>query len=202
MTTDRLDQQLEFLRTIDALKGVERASPLIDRSRRENSAEHSWHLAMYALLLSEHAAKEVDVGRVIRMLLIHDIVEVHVGDMPIHGDYQLEKQGLLEQSAADRLYAQLPNEQGKRLRSLWEEFEAAETPDARFAKSLDRLQPLIQNIATGGGTWNEHSLTEQQVIERYGPQVAGGSTRLWDRARQLVAEFFARTTSPESLPIL
>ena len=149
---------------------------------------------MYALVLSEHASEEVAVDRVIQMLLIHDIVEIHAGDMPIHGDHQFEDQALLEQRAADRLYAQLPTGQGQRLRSLWEEFEAAETPDARFAKSLDRLQPLIQNVATGGGTWNEHSLTEQQVVERYAPQIAGGSTRLWDRARELVAQFFARTS--------
>ena len=190
--TENLLQQLEFLKTIDALKGIVRASPIIDQSRCENSAEHSWHLAMYALVLSEHAHSSVDIGRVIQMLLIHDIVEIDAGDMPIHGEHNADEQAALEQLAADRIYGLLPDSQKQRIRLLWDEFEKAETQDARFAKSLDRLQPLVQNIATSGGTWKDHSLAEKQVIERYGPQIEGGSPKLWQMAKQLVRDFFQK----------
>lgn len=193
MATPYLTQQLEFLQTIDALKNVERASPLIDKSRSENSAEHSWHVAMYAIVLSDHASENVDIGRVIQMLLLHDIVEIDAGDFPIHGSSNPTEQEQLERRAADRIFGQLPPEQDKKLRSLWDEFEAAITPDAQFAKSLDRLQPLIQNIATGGGTWNQHSRTEQQVSDRYGQQIERGSRPLWIKARELVGDFFSRS---------
>jgi putative hydrolase of HD superfamily len=193
MATPYLTQQLEFLQTIDALKNVERASPLIDQSRSENSAEHSWHVAIYAIVLSDHASENVDIGRVVQMLLLHDIVEIDAGDFPIHGSNDPTEQEQLERRAADRIFGQLPPDQDKKLRSLWDEFEAAITPDAQFAKSLDRLQPLIQNIATGGGTWNQHSLTEQQVSERYGPQIERGSRPLWIKARELVGDFFSRS---------
>jgi len=130
-----LEKQLSFLREIDRLKGVVRQSPLLDKSRKENSAEHSWHLALYALILSEYAIGQVDSHRVIRMLLLHDIVEIDVGDFPIHGGSSSEAQAVLETQAAQRLFGQLPAPQGDECLDLWLEFEQAQTDDAKFAKS-------------------------------------------------------------------
>lgn len=191
MTDGRLDQQLAFLAEIDGLKSVMRASPILDRSRKENSAEHSWHLAMYALILAPSAPFPVDINRVIKMLLIHDIVEIDAGDTPIHGGAGLDEQAALEQKAAARLFGMLPDDQNTELRSLWEEFEAGESNDAKFAKALDRLQPLIQNIHADGGTWVEAGVSEAQVHERYGPAISKGSDALWRRARAMVRAHFS-----------
>lgn len=185
-----LEKSLAFLKEIDALKNVVRASPIVDQSRCENTAEHSWHLTMYALVLAPFAPATVDIDRVIKMLMVHDIVEIDAGDIPIHGGDGLTEQAALEEKAAKRLYGLLPEEQGRELRSLWNEFEAAETDDAKFAKALDRLQPLMQNIHTGGGTWTQSNVSEQQVGERYGATIKGGSEELWSHARELVRRHF------------
>ena len=185
-----MEKQLTFLREIDQLKNVVRKSPLIDRSRKENSAEHSWHLAMYALVLSGSANEKINIDRVIRMLLIHDIVEIDAGDHPIHEATNIEAQAELEQLAAKRIFGLLPKGQGEELQELWQEFEVGESNDAAFAKSLDRMQPLIHNVATGGGTWTEVNVTEDQVKERYGPTIAGGSADLWAHAERLVENHF------------
>ena len=186
-----LNEQLIFLKEIDALKGVERASPIIDKTRRENSAEHSWHLAMYALVLGERPSSSINIDRVIRMLLIHDIVEIDAGDAPIHGASGKQDQTELEEQAASRLFGILPEGQGASLRILWEEFEAAQSEDAKYAKALDRLQPLIQNVATGGGTWIDSNVTKTQVHERYGPTIKNGSKELWRKAEELVDTHFS-----------
>ena len=146
-----MKNQLSFLREIDQLKSLVRKSPLIDQSRKENSAEHSWHLAMYALVLSGSSNEKINIDRVIRMLLIHDIVEIDAGDHPIHDVSNNEQQEKLEQQAAKRIFGLLPEDQGAELIELWQEFEAGSSNDAAFAKSLDRMQPLIHNVATGGG---------------------------------------------------
>lgn len=185
-----MDKQLSFLCEIDQLKGVIRKSPLIDQSRKENSAEHSWHLAMYALILSNSSNTAINTDRVIKMLLIHDIVEIDAGDHPIHESTGGEDQDTLEQKAAERIFGLLPEPQGTELMELWHEFEAGKSNDASFAKSLDRMQPLIHNIATGGGTWNEANVTEDQVKERYGPTIAAGSISLWAKAKRLVERHF------------
>jgi putative hydrolases of HD superfamily len=185
-----LPQQLKFLREIDKLKAVMRQSPLIDGSRKENSAEHSWHLAMYAMLLGEHAATPIDMQRVIRMLLIHDIVEIDVGDTPIHVGGSLEQQAELEQEAAQRLFGLLPKRQCEELLALWEEFEAGTSDDAKFAKALDRVQPLLVNVFTNGGTWSESGVTLEQVLQRYGPTIERGSPALWNVCQSLVREHF------------
>lgn len=192
MQETRISQQLDFLREIDALKCVVRASPLIDKSRRENTAEHSWHVTMYALVLAPAAPFPIDVNRVIKMLMIHDIVEVDAGDTPIHGEEGHDEQAELEQQAADRLFGILPEDQRTEFRALWNEFEAAETNEARFAKALDRLQPLMQNIHAGGGTWTESNVSEQRVYERYGPTISRGSEELWDFALELVRQHFSQ----------
>jgi putative hydrolase of HD superfamily len=184
------DKQFDFLREIDQLKSVIRKSPLIDQSRKENSAEHSWHLAMYALILKDSSEKEINIERVIKMLLIHDIVEIDAGDHPLHETIDNSLQEEAERKAAERIFSLLPDQQGNELKALWYEFEAAESNDAVFAKSLDRLQPLIHNVATNGGTWIEGNVSHEQVKQRYGSVIAEGSRTLWDYAKGLVNRYF------------
>lgn len=185
-----LEKQLSFLAEIDRLKSVVRQSPLIDRSRKENSAEHSWHLAMFALILSGYA-DGADLLHVVKLLLIHDIVEVDVGDNPIHsGGQDQDAIARREAQAAERIFGLLPAGQRNEFLELWLEFEAGETPAARFAKALDRLQPLLTNTLTKGGTWTESGVSEHQVIERYGPAIARGSPILWQHAQALVGRLF------------
>jgi putative hydrolases of HD superfamily len=192
-STDAIHRQLAFLAELDRLESVVRQSPLVNRSRRENSAEHSWHLAMFALVLSEHA-EGVDPLHVVKLLLVHDIVEIDAGDAPIHvagkDKAALERE---ERRAAERTFSLLPPEQGRELLGLWMEFEAAETPAARFAKALDRLQPLL-NVLAGGGTWTENGVAERQVMERYGPTIERGSPVLWREAAELVRKHYAGRT--------
>jgi putative hydrolases of HD superfamily len=190
MTEAYLDHQLTFLTEIDALKSIMRQSLLANRSRRENSAEHSWHLGMFGLVLSD-ADPTLDTAKIIAMLLIHDIVEIDAGDAPIHRTHDAAALAQAEQAAAERIFGLLPETQWEKFMSLWHEFEAAETADARFAKALDRLQPLLLNTLTGGGTWAESGVTEEQVYERYGPTIERGSPALWSRARVLVRLHFA-----------
>ncbi|MDM0028778.1 HD domain-containing protein [Variovorax saccharolyticus] len=196
MPSDTLVQQLAFLREIDRLKSVIRQSPLLDGSRKENSAEHSWHLAMYGLLLREHASSGVDSERVIKMLLIHDIVEVDVGDTPLHGGSSPTMQAELEHKAACRLFGLLPEPQGSEFLELWQEFEEGDSEDARFAKALDRVQPLIANVLTGGGTWSDGRVDLIQVLEKYGPTIRRGSPVLWSACEAMVREHFARDRPP------
>ena len=180
-------QQLAFLAELDRLKSVVRQSPLVDRSRKENSAEHSWHLAMFAFVLVD-SVPGVDALYAVKLLLIHDIVEINAGDAPIHVAGK-DKAALeqAEQQAAKRIFGLLPAEQGKELLTLWNEFEEARTPAARFAKALDRLQPLFLNTLTDGGTWTENGVTKQQVMERYGPTIEAGSPLLWQEASRKVS---------------
>ena len=190
MDTTDLQMQLRFLREIDQLKAVIRQSPLLDKSRKENSAEHSWHLAAYALALGQYAAGTVDTARVMKMLLLHDIVEIDVGDHPIHGATSAALQAAQESRAATRLFGLLPPSQGEELLGLWQEFEDAQTEDAKFAKALDRFQPLLVNIFTGGGTWAESGVSLDQVLSRYGPVIQRGAPLLWELSAQWVAAHF------------
>lgn len=192
--TDRLDAQFAFLNEADRLKSVLRATTLVDGSRPENSGEHSWHLALYALVLADQAAPGVDINRVIRMLLIHDLVEIDVGDVPIHSANgaahgSVETQAA-EAKAADRIFGLLPADLRDRLRALWEEFEAAETPDARFAKSLDRVQPVMANLMSGGGTWASYNVTFDQLESRVGSKIAKGAPHVWDWVREKALPWF------------
>lgn len=191
MASTSLEKQLQFLREIDRLKTVVRQSPLLDRSRKENSAEHSWHLALYALVLSEYASGPVDTQRVMRMLLLHDVVEIDVGDFPIHGGSSAAWQAEQEDKAAQRLFGLLPSPQGDEFLALWREFEQAESEDARFAKALDRFQPLLINVFTGGGTWTESGVSREQVLARYGPVIQRGAPKLWEVCERWVAAHFA-----------
>ncbi|MFC4668440.1 HD family hydrolase [Seohaeicola nanhaiensis] len=195
MTATRIDAQVAFLAEADRLKSVLRASHLIDGSRRENSAEHSWHVMLYAFVLAEHAPEGVQVDRVLQMLLLHDIVEIDAGDAPIHGSVDHAAMAAKEAAAADRLFGLLPPEQAARFRALWDEFEAAETPDAQFAKAIDRFQTPIANLASGGGTWAEYRVTMDQMDSRVGQPITRGAPGLWAWLRPQIAAFFARTDS-------
>ncbi|MDO9638657.1 MAG: HD domain-containing protein [Pseudotabrizicola sp.] len=191
----RLAAQFAFLNEADRLKSVLRATTLVDGSRVENSGEHSWHLALYALVLADQAAANVDINRVIRMLLIHDLVEIDVGDVPIHSAGGLAHGSVdtmaAEAQAADRIFGLLPSDLRHDLRALWEEFEAAETPDAIFAKSLDRVQPVMANLMSGGGTWTTYNVTADQLETRVGTKIARGAPGLWDWVKARAAPFFS-----------
>ncbi|HMS95500.1 MAG TPA: HD domain-containing protein [Tabrizicola sp.] len=190
----RLEQQFAFLNDADRLKSVLRATTLVGGSRPENSGEHSWHLALYALVLADQAGPGVDINRVIRMLLIHDLVEIDVGDVPIHSAngqaHGSAETQAAEAKAADRIFGLLPNDLGRDLRALWEEFEAAETPDARFAKSLDRVQPVMANLMSGGGTWTTYNVTFDQLEARVGVKIAKGAPALWEWVKARVRPWF------------
>ena len=179
MTSSRIDQQVAFLTEADQLKLVDRATSLTDASRRENSAEHSWHVALYALILADQAHPDVDISRVIKMLLIHDLVEIDAGDAPIFGQYDTDKLAQEEAAAAARIFGLLPPDQACNLRQLWNEFEAATSPDSQFAKSMDRFQPPNQNLASGGGTWAEYNVTLDQIETQVGSKIARGAPALW-----------------------
>lgn len=182
---ERLEQQLEFVVEIDKLKGVLRETPLIDRSRRENDAEHSWELAVMAVVLAEYAGSPIDLPRVVTMLLIHDIVEIDAGDTFLYADEKTTTKSAREQRAADRLFDLLPEDQAVQLRQLWDEFEELKTPESRFAKALDRLQPLLHNYHSRGGTWQQPGVDYARVCDR--KKVIGlGSPALWAYARELL----------------
>ncbi|MCP3878185.1 MAG: HD domain-containing protein [Sulfitobacter sp.] len=189
--TTRLEQQIAFLNEADKLKSVTRGTLLCDASRAENSAEHSWHLTLYALVLADQAGPDVDITRVIKMLILHDLVEIDAGDNPIFGSYDTADMEAQEQLAADRIFGLLPNDLRDDLRATWEEFEANETPTARFAKSLDRFQPPMQNLAAGGGSWVEYNVTEAQFVEKVGRKIQTGAPGLWEFARARVSAWFA-----------
>lgn len=189
--TRRLEQQIAFLNEADKLKSINRATTLCDGTRAENSAEHSWHLTLYALVLADQAGPDVDITRVIKMLILHDLVEIDAGDNPIYGTFDQCAVDKQEQAAADRIFGLLPNDLGDDLRAAWEEFEANATPSARFAKSLDRFQPPMQNLMSNGGSWVEYNVTEDQIARQVGSKIAAGAPGLWAFARTRIAAWFA-----------
>lgn len=180
---DRLDRQFGFLRETDSLKQIGRQSYLADGSRKENDAEHSWHLALMAVLLSSYAEKDIDLLRVIIMVLIHDIVEIDAGDTYAYDTKGNATKRERETKAADRIFNILPADQAEYLRSLWEEFEEQSTPESAFANTLDKLQPLMLNDASGGKSWKEHSVKLAQVLNR-NKNTADGSNELWEYAKK------------------
>ncbi|WP_137700437.1 HD domain-containing protein [Marimonas lutisalis] len=188
--SDRLTAQMAFLNEACKLKSVTRGTQLCDGSRYENSGEHSWHIALYALTLSEHAPEGVSIHRVIQMLLLHDLVEIDAGDAPIFGDHDPAEMAELEQAAATRIFGLLPPDQAAAFRALWDEFEANETPDAQFAKSLDRFQPPNQNLASGGGSWVDYDTQWDQFETRVAAKIANGAPSLWDWLRPRAAAWF------------
>ena len=188
---ERLGQQFRFLSEADRLKTVIRRSRIADASRRENTAEHSWHLTLFALVLQDHAAGPIDVWRVVQMLILHDLVEIESGDTPLYDTVQAVSQDARERAAADKIFGLLPSEQGRTLRALWDEFEAAATVDARFAKALDRLQPILLNHVVGGGTWTDYDVDEDRV-RALTRRISDGSPTLWAAAQTVFADAVAQ----------
>lgn len=178
---ERLNQQFEFLREIDREKFIGRQTYLTDGERKENDAEHAWHMAIMTLLLSEYANEEIDVLKTIAMLLIHDLVEIDAGDTYAYDEEGKQTQAAREAKAAERIYGILPEDQGKKLHELWLEFEERRTPEAKFARTMDCLQPLMLNDAAKGRSWEEHGVKLSQVLER-NARTADGSKELWDYA--------------------
>ncbi len=190
--TDRINQQLAFLIEADKLKSVIRGTTLNDGSRHENTGEHSWHIALYALVMAEHSIKPVNVDRVIKMLLLHDLVEIDAGDVPIHSAAARNEaaQEITEKAAADRIFGLLPLDQAANFRALWDEFEAAETDDAIFAKSIDRVQPVVSNLESGGASWLTYNVTREQVENRVGAKVKRGAPAIWATLKQRIDTWF------------
>jgi putative hydrolase of HD superfamily len=184
---DRFQKQLNFIIEIDKLKQVYRQTFLTDGSRKENDAEHSWHLALMGILLSEHALhKDLNILRVLKMVLIHDLVEIDAGDTYCYSRERVHKEEFVkEQKAAKRLFGLLPADQAQEFMELWTEFEQRQTPEACFAAALDRFQPLLHNYITEGKSWQEHGITSEQVIAR-NKYIGEGSALLWDYARKMI----------------
>jgi len=189
----RLEQQIDFLREVDILKQVQRKSFVSGSRRFENSAEHSWHVALMALVLSEHAAPPgIDVGRVIKMLLVHDLVEIDAGDTLFYAEaeaHRLQKER--ELAAAERLFGLLPMPEGRDLRALWDEFEARESAEAKFAAAVDRLQPILLNFMSEGAAWRRYAVTAPEVYAK-NRHIADASPELWAFAEQLIDEAVRR----------
>ncbi|MHA2080995.1 MAG: HD domain-containing protein [Candidatus Thorarchaeota archaeon] len=183
---ERFSKQMEFIVEMDKLKHIERQSALCDGTRQENDTEHSWHIALMAILLSEYANSiDIDLLKVIKMLLIHDLVEIYAGDTYAYdlvGNAHKEKR---EREAADRIFGILPEDQNEELLELWEEFESLSTPEARFASALDKLQPLILSYNNKGWSWKKHGVASSQIIESK-KDIVKGSEDLWDYAKKLI----------------
>ncbi|HBV75491.1 MULTISPECIES: HD domain-containing protein [Vibrio] len=185
---DRLNKQLALLIELDKLKTVLRRTRVKSADGRlENTAEHSWHVALMALLMEEHANKPVDISKVVKMLLLHDIVEIDAGDTFVYDTEASQVQEENELKAAERLFGMLPEEQGQELMGIWLEFEAAQSPEAKFAKALDRIIPMLLNYYNHGQSWQEHGVTKTQALT-INARIEYGSEALWDKAQQMVAD--------------
>lgn len=178
----RLEQQFAFIEEIDKEKFIGRQTYLTDAGRKENDAEHAWHLALMTILLSEYANEEIDVLKTVTMLLIHDIVEIDAGDTYAYDTEAKKTQRMREEACADRVFGMLPEEQAEKFRALWEEFEACTTPEARFARCMDNIQPMMLNAATDGKAWVEHGVHISQILKR-NENTSKGSEILWEYAR-------------------
>jgi putative hydrolases of HD superfamily len=198
MQTNRLAQQIEFLIEIDKLKQILRQTFLTDRTRQENSAEHSWHIAIMAMILAEYAPTGVDISSAIKMLLIHDLVEIDAGDTFCYDQQGYKSKAEREILAAKRLFGLLPADQESELRNLWLEFEGQKTPTAQFATALDRIQPLLHNQINQGGSWQIHGISREQVIKRMAP-VKTGTPELWTFVEQVIDDCVAAGYLKESV---
>lgn len=181
----RLEKQLDFIREIDKEKEILRQTYLADGSRREDDAEHAWHMAIMTILLSEYSNEEIDVLKTISMILIHDIVEIDAGDTYAYDEEGKKTQEEREKKAADRIYGLLPKEQGDKLYGLWLEFEAQQTPEARFARTMDNIQPMLLNDASGGVSWLEHGVKLSQILKR-NERTHLGSEKIWEYAYESI----------------
>lgn len=186
MNKDNLKKQIDFLIEIDKIKSIFRQTKLFNGSREENDAEHAWHLALMAMILADYANEQIDVGKVIKMVLIHDIVEIDAGDTLV---YNIDKKVKIEQekAASERIFGILPEEQKIYFISLWEEFEEQKTPEAKFAAALDRLEPVMQNYYTKCSAWKKHNISYEQIVD-VNKHIENGSSQLWDFASSLIDE--------------
>jgi len=192
MVAERLERQINFVIEIDKLKSVLRQTILVDKSKRENSAEHSWHIAVMAILFSEYAREsDVDILKVIKMALIHDLVEIDAGDTYCYDEKGTLDQSEREERGAKRIFGILPEDQAREFEGLWREFEEGKTAEARFAAALDRVQPLINNYNTGGEIWREHGIKSGQVVRR-NSVVNEGAPVLWEYTSQLISDAVKR----------
>jgi putative hydrolase of HD superfamily len=191
MLNDDLLKQIEFIKEIDKLKYIQRKTKLINSDRCENDAEHSWHLAMMAIVLAGHSNEPVDILKVVKMVLIHDIVEIDAGDTFIYDTVKNHSNTDEELLAAKRIFGLLPAEQAADFIAVWEEFEAGETSEAKFARSMDRLEPLLQNVSNNGGTWREFDVDYEKVYQKK-KMIAQGSEELWEYADHLLNESVTR----------
>lgn len=182
---DKLKQQISFIVEIDKLKNIYRQSYLTDKSRHENDAEHSWHLAIMAFLLAEHADEQVDILKVIKMVLMHDLVEIDAGDTYCYDEKAKQDKREREEECAKRIFKMLPDEQCKEMYELWEEFELMETAEAKYAAALDRLQPVLLNYISEGKSWREHGICIDQVLERNG-RIKDSSKKIWEFVEELL----------------
>ncbi len=186
--SSRFKNQIEFILEVDKLKHVLRQTILMDRSRRENSAEHSWHIALLVPVLAEYSKDtDIDMLRVMKILVIHDLVEIDAGDTYCYDDQGREDQARREEIAADRIFGLLPADQATEFRALWDEFEERDTAESRFANALDRVQPFLHNYFTDGQTWQENNINSRQVHDRMRP-VKDGAPDLWDYVNTLIED--------------
>lgn len=183
----RLERQLQFLLELDKQKEIVRQTYLADASRKEGDAEHAWHLAVMAFLLADYANEEIDVLKTVKMVLLHDVVEIDAGDTYAYDTEGSKTKRIREERAADRIYGMLPEDQKQEYRALWEEFEKRETPEAKFANTLDKVQPVLLNHASGGKSWREHGIKKEQILNRNRTTHEGSET-LWDYIRTLIEE--------------
>lgn len=187
MIPENLLKQIEFIKEIDKVKYIQRKTKLFNSDRNENDAEHSWHLALMAIVLMEHSNKSIDLLKVIKMVLIHDIVEIDAGDTFIYDTQKNHSNTDEERLAANRIFGMLPTAQAEELIAIWEEFEAGETDEAKFAKTMDRLEPLLQNTSNNGGTWKEFDVSYEKVHQKKSV-IKEGSAPIWEFAEQLINE--------------
>ena len=185
MQTENLLKQIEFIKEIDKLKYIQRKTKLFNSDRHENDVEHSWHLGMMAIVLAEHANKAIDMLKVIKMVMIHDIVEIDAGDTFMYDKQKNHSNTEEERKAAQRIFGLLPGNQAEELIAIWEEFEAGESEEARFAKAMDRFEPLLQNTSNQGGTWREFDVKYATVFEKKSI-IKNGSTTIWNYAEELI----------------
>ncbi|UOK43330.1 MULTISPECIES: HD domain-containing protein [Flavobacterium] len=187
MQTENLLKQVAFIKEIDKLKYIQRKTKLFNSDRRENDAEHSWHLAMMTIVLAEHSDKPIDVLKVLKMVLMHDIVEIDAGDTFIYDTQKNHTNTDEELIAAKRIFGLLPKEQAEEFIVIWQEFEEGITDEAKFAKSMDRFEPLLQNVSNNGGTWAEFNVPYQKVYDKK-KAIKDGSAVIWEYAENLINE--------------
>ncbi len=187
MQQNKLLQQIDFIKEIDKIKYIQRKTKLFHSNRNENDAEHSWHLAMMTLVLAEHSNEPIDVLKVLKMVLVHDIVEIDAGDTFIYDTQKDHTNTEEERKAANRIFGLLPKEQANEFIDIWEEFETGETAEAKFARTMDRLEPLLQNVSNEGGTWKEYGVHYDKVFEKK-KSMEEGSAVIWNYTKNLLEE--------------